>query len=242
MGEKLLAADSWLSVDGRVAGLSLHAERFAAAALHYGVSAETAREAVHRAQEKTPKDGEYFPRVVLNADGFFREVRPAPARLTTAALATAGYDPRTVPEIKGPDLVRLGALRAEVAETGANEAVILAGGIIVDCAYSAICWWRGDVLCAPPAELPRTRSVTWQLVQEIASARGVEVREESARPQDLDGCEVWVLSALHGIRLVTAWVDAAPPHTNQASHANLTLQTDSARRDVWQAAWESLRA
>ena len=41
----------------------------------------------------------------------------------------------------------------------------------------------------------------------IAAALGVPVDEEEARPSQLDGVELWAVNALHGIRLVTAWVD-----------------------------------
>ena len=40
----------------------------------------------------------------------------------------------------------------------------------------------------------------------LAAALGVETRAERMMPSELDGCEVWALNALHGIRMVTAWV------------------------------------
>jgi branched-subunit amino acid aminotransferase/4-amino-4-deoxychorismate lyase len=48
--------------------------------------------------------------------------------------------------------------------------------------------------------------VTRELVLEVAKQSGVSVRLEKATPQSLIGCEVWLLSALQGIRVVTEWV------------------------------------
>jgi hypothetical protein len=31
------------------------------------------------------------------------------------------------------------------------------------------------------------------------------------RPQELDGRETWLVSALHGIRVVTRWANGGPP-------------------------------
>ena len=41
----------------------------------------------------------------------------------------------------------------------------------------------------------------------MAAALGVEIHRERVTPAGLEGTEVWALSALHGIRIVTDWVD-----------------------------------
>jgi branched-subunit amino acid aminotransferase/4-amino-4-deoxychorismate lyase len=100
----------------------------------------------------------------------------------------------------------LGAVRARAAELGAGEAVLCAAdGTLLEGAYSAIVWWRGDDLCVPAADLPVLDSVTRGRVLAEAARRGVAVRHERVTPADLDGCETWSLSALHGIRAVIGW-------------------------------------
>ncbi|MBJ7434159.1 MAG: hypothetical protein JHC62_06960, partial [Microbacteriaceae bacterium] len=41
---------------------------------------------------------------------------------------------------------------------------------------------------------------------------GAPVVSARVRPEDLDGAEVWTLSALHGIRVVTEWRDGPDVH------------------------------
>jgi hypothetical protein len=49
----------------------------------------------------------------------------------------------------------------------------------------------------------------------LAAQRGTAIRFEACTIQELDGVEVWCVNALHGIRVVTAWLGApcaaAPP-------------------------------
>lgn len=222
-------ADSWLSVDGRVLAFAAHERRFADSVEHMGGSREAALTAIGRAREDTPPTGRHFPRVVFADGAFEHTVRAAPERMPTAVLWTSPVDPRTQPEIKGPDLVELGGLRLLAAEHGATEAVIVDDdGHVVEGAYASLAWWRGDALHAPPADVPRVRSVTWQAVQAIAASLGVELREEQARPDDLAGCEIWVMSALHGIRGAAAWVGGPEPAAPE-------------RAPLWQARLEALR-
>ena len=49
--------------------------------------------------------------------------------------------------------------------------------------------------------------VTERALVTAATALGVEVVREHVTPAELDGTEVWALNALHGIRIVTRWVD-----------------------------------
>ena len=103
-------------------------------------------------------------------------------------------------------MLRLSARRCRTL--GAEEAVILTDdGYVVEGAYSALLWWRGDILCGPPASIssgstasPRERA------HARGGARGRDVRG-GRDPAELDGTEVWALSALHGTRIVTSWVD-----------------------------------
>lgn len=224
----IVAIDSWLSVRGQVLAFSAHVDRFARAVEAAGGSRDDAEAAIFSAREETPLDGEFFPRVEcsLNAGQFSFEhsVRVSPARLTSAVLWTSPLDPRQQPSVKGPDLAELAGLRLLAAEHGANEAVILAHDAVVEAAHSSIAWWRGDTLCFPDDALPRVDSVTWQVVRTLAMSLGVPLAPERSSPDELAGCEVWVMSALHGIRGVTGWVDGpdlAVPERHELWQARL---------------------
>ncbi|RII86860.1 hypothetical protein DZF98_16300, partial [Clavibacter californiensis] len=183
-------------------------------------------------------DGAWFPRVeaLRGPDGDVARllVRPAPERTASVVLRDHdGPDPRTMPRVKGPDLHALGALRSRASRYGAGEAVILAAdGTIVEGAYSAILWWHGDALAVVEGAVPRIPSVTERSIVALATALGVDVLHERARPADLDGREVWAVSALHGIRLVRGWIDgpatAAEPGRVRAWRTRL----DALRREL----------
>ncbi|UTT62561.1 aminotransferase class IV [Microcella humidisoli] len=206
---RLLAADSWRVVEGRVRGLEAHRARFLAAVGPWRDDAETFwRDAV----AALPRSGDWFPRVELRerAEGtqLSLRLRPTPATGTEVDVATAPHDPRTRPLIKGPDLDALQALRVAVQPSGAGEAIIVdAQGRVVEGAYSGLLWWRGETLVRPADALPRIPSVTVDLVVRAARAAGVPLAEAEARPADLAGCELWVLSALHGLRSARHWID-----------------------------------
>jgi len=210
----IAVADSWLVTEGTVLALDLHRQRF------FGV-ANGLIDDLDRFWSTSiaaiPRTGDWFPRVELQLRGgaplaVFR-LRGAPELSRSVRLAShLGADPRTAPCIKGPDTAALLRIRTEAQANGAGEAVILsADGFVVEGAYSAIFWWRGDVLCAPSPELDRVGSVTARSVIALATALGTEVHFESIVPAELDGCEIWAVSSLHGIRIVTAWLDGPAP-------------------------------
>lgn len=210
-GTPVLVADSFLVDENRTLALDLHRRRFTDAAAHHVAIGEV--EAFWRASlALVPASDAWFPRVELHDRAGARQLvyrhRPAPVRCRSVVLATApGADPRRQPTIKGPDLVAMARLRQLVRPLGADEAVILSpAGEVVEGAYSALLWWRGDTLVAPAPELARIDSVTARSVIALATALGVEVHYDRATPADLDGLEIWALSALHGIRIVTGWV------------------------------------
>ena len=200
------AADSWLVTDGRTLALDLHRSRFLAAAPGGEAFWDAAIAAI-------PREGDWFPRVELQsrrgARLFVLRLRSAPTLTRSVVVAThAGPDPRTRPTVKGPDLESMLRIRTAVQPLGAEEAVILSpDGYVVEGAYSSLVWWRGAILCAPAPELERIDSVTARSLLGMAAALGVETYEESVTPAELDGCEVWALSALHGPRIITKWVD-----------------------------------
>ena len=217
--DRLLVADSWRVVDGRVRGLDRHRARFTASAAEHRTDADEFWRDVVAA---LPRTGDWFPRVELRerADGaqLSLRLRPTPVTSSQVAVATAPHDPRTKPLVKGPDLDALLALRTAVHPSGAGEAIIVdAQGRVVEGAYSGLLWWRGETLVRPSDALPRIPSVTAGLVIDAARAAGVAIDEADARPDDLAGCELWVLSALHGLRTVQRWIDG--PELGDARHA-----------------------
>ncbi|RFA14311.1 hypothetical protein B7R21_06935 [Subtercola boreus] len=134
-------------------------------------------------------------------------MRLAPPLAASAVLRSHdGPEPRSIPSWKGPDLDTLTALRDAARADGIDDLVLLGqGGEIIDGTTTALLWWRGDTLSAPPADLVRVDSVTAKSVRVLAAALGVTVSEERATPADLAGTELWAVNALHGIRVVTSW-------------------------------------
>lgn len=229
----LLAADSFLVEEGRVLALGLHRSRFAETAREQGFRDPYELDAYWEAAiAALPREGACFPRFELvRAREALRlrfRLRTAPERTRSLVVATADADPRRVPHLKGPDIDRLSALRQAAQRRGAQEAVILDGGHVSDGATTALLWWRGGTLYAPPFELPRVDSVAARTVRGIAAALGVPVEEEAVRPSQLDGALLWAVNALHGIREVTSWVDGP------------ALATDPTRTDAWRARFAAL--
>ncbi|MET1043534.1 MAG: aminotransferase class IV [Microbacteriaceae bacterium] len=213
MSEVALAvADSWLVTEGTSLALDLHRHRFSRTARDFLAESEIAA-FWDAAVAGIPHTGNWFPRVELQLRTgvplLVARARPAPQLHRSIVLATnQGADPRTTPSVKGPDLDALIRLRTSAQARGAKESVILSpDGFVVDGATTAILWWRGDALCVPSPELARVDSVTAKVVVGLAIARGIDVLYESVTPAELDGIEVWAVNALHGIRIVTGWVD-----------------------------------
>ena len=198
----LLAADSFLVAEGKVRGSALHRSRFGSSCARYGVPVDEFWNAEVAA---FPQQGKWFPRFELHDDlSLTLSIRPAPPlRHDVTVEVHRGPDPRRQPLVKGPDLDVLGALR----EQSAADEVLLTGpgATILEAAYAAVMWWEGDVLCTPPRGLPVLPSVTVALIRGMAE----HVAERARRVEDLDGAEVWLVNALHGIRPVRAWIGSA---------------------------------
>lgn len=208
----LLVADSWLVADGAVRALDLHWERFARSCAREGVDVAALRVALATA---LPRRGRWFPRIELRADGALRlDVRPAPG---VAADVVVGWmfdapDPRRAPRRKGPDLELLGTLREQAAAHGADEALLADGeGRLLEGAYSSLLWWEGDELWAVPDDAPILPGITRRLLLALAGPAGIDVRFRRPAPAELRSREVWLTSALHGIRtLAPGGADDAP--------------------------------
>jgi branched-subunit amino acid aminotransferase/4-amino-4-deoxychorismate lyase len=210
----LRVADSFLVAEGKVRGIDLHRDRFTTSCTTLGVAAG---EFWDESLSRLPLTGRWFPRFEL-ADELALQIRPAPATGGRIRVAVHdGPDPRTNPRVKGPDLAVLGELKARAASAYGADEVLLTGldGVVLEAAYSGVLWWEDDVLCVPPGDRSVLPSVTVKLLRQIAASRGVEVAERARTAAQLPGLEVWLVSALHGIRPVEAWLAAptglAPP-------------------------------
>jgi hypothetical protein len=112
-------ADSWLMVDGAVAGLERHIDRFTGSVRHAFPELDIDSFA-RAALAALPRTGRWFPRIEAIDDGgplLRLRVREAPEPLTHATLATAPRDPRTAPTVKGPNAEALGELRDRACGT-----------------------------------------------------------------------------------------------------------------------------
>jgi branched-subunit amino acid aminotransferase/4-amino-4-deoxychorismate lyase len=211
---ELLAADSWLVVDGRVRGVERHWARFAATCHEHGVEPDALAALRADVEDAVPSEGRWFPRVELRPDGELAvRVRPAPPRDATVVAWLADVpDPRRSPRHKGPDLERLAALRERAAAHGAGEAVLAdPDGRLLEGAFTSLLWWEGETLCAVPDDAPILPGVTRALLLELAGGRGTPVAQRRPMPRELAGRETWLVSALHGIRAVVRWADGGPP-------------------------------
>jgi branched-subunit amino acid aminotransferase/4-amino-4-deoxychorismate lyase len=211
---ELLAADSWLVVDGRVRALDPPRERFAATCRAHGVGPAALAELRSRVEGAVPSEGRWFPRLELRADGELAfQVRPAPPREPTVVAWVADVpDPRRAPRRKGPDLERLSALRERAAAHGAGEAVLAdADGRLLEGAFTSLLWWEGETLWTVPDDAPILPGITRALLTELARERDTPLAQRRPALRELADRETWLVSALHGIRAVTRWADGGPP-------------------------------
>lgn len=203
-----VVVDSWLVHDGQARAINAHCARFSASVQAAGIDGVDAF--WHRALSVVPPTGSWFPRVEADERGrLLLRMRTAPPLQAEARLWVAGEDRRRSPCVKGPDLPELLDLRAQALDHGANEAVLTRGGIVVEGATTCLLWWEGNTLCRPDPRLPSLPGITSGLVIQQARVLGIDVADRSVTPQDLQGREVWALNALHGLRPVTGWADAA---------------------------------
>ncbi|MBX3195089.1 MAG: aminotransferase class IV [Microbacteriaceae bacterium] len=232
------AADSWLVTDGRVRGLELHRTRFMTSIPRGRYRQVDPGAFWDASMAALPRTGAWFPRVELRTQllrpQLLLRVREAPELKRSIVLAThTGRDPRTAPRFKGPDLEAMVRLRTRAQARGADEAVQLSPqGHVADGSTTSIAWWRGDALCVPAADIERIDGVTLRSVVALATALGIDVLYESVRPEELDGLEVWALNALHGIRIVTSWIDGPATAEEPGRLADWRARLDALRHPL----------
>lgn len=189
-------ADSWRHSSGSTNGLSLHIERFTRTAgpLPAGFV---------DAMLPLLSEGELFPRIALSSGLLLLDVRPAPSpRPTTSLTYTQAPDPRTQPEVKGPDFGSLRTYRDRYQVAGTDDTVVVdKHGAMLETTTGALVMWDGDTLCIPDGVwLP---SVTLHQVVARAEKLDMRVERRQLKPELAAKHPLWFLNSLHGISPVS---------------------------------------
>ncbi|GAA2974057.1 aminotransferase class IV [Actinokineospora diospyrosa] len=204
--DDLLAADSWLVLDGTVRGLHWHHRRFQQASTETGHGDTTSFWAAVVAA--LPSEGILFPRVELTSAGKFQlRVRPSPPLGKSIRIHRVDHlDERKLPRRKGPDLALLGEIREQARAAGADESLIVDGqGHVLESATASLLWWENDTLCIPDEDLPVLDGVTTRVIIEHAHGLGISIGRRRRQPHQLVDKEAWLVNALHGLRPIVAW-------------------------------------
>jgi len=185
-------ADSWRHSNGRANGLHLHLERFAR-------SAGPLPDGFVDKLMPLLRDGELFPRIALSQGLLLLDVRPAPPpRSSTTLTYTQAPDPRTRPEVKGPDFAAFHAYRSRYQVEGTDDTMIVdRHGAMLETTTGALVMWDGDTLCVPDGVwLP---SITLRQVVSRAERLGIRIERRRLTPELAAERPLWFLNSLHGI-------------------------------------------
>ncbi|MEV6705967.1 aminotransferase class IV [Micromonospora wenchangensis] len=228
-----VVADSWLLTDGRARAYRLHWQRFAAAVRRFGVSAHRVASFGTSVTTALPRSGVWFPRIELHLVPTQRlalRLRPAPPRVGQArGWLWPHPDPRRLPHLKGPDFEELEKIRAAAHDADADEALLCdEHGLVREGAFSTIYWWSSGVLHTPPEDGRILPGVTRRLLLDRCAELGMPVRHRLPSVAELLDSEVWITSALHGIRVLTR-INGEP-----------TAPVDARRLHDWRAHLDAL--
>lgn len=211
----LLVADSWLAREGRVRALQLHRKRFFSSCEQLaGLNEKDIDPFWEIALEKVPQTGCWFPRIEmagsLKKPVFQIRIRKAPLVHQTVRLSDRRItDFRKAPRHKGPDLKEMLTIREKIVETDADEGILTTPkGFLLEGLTTSIIWWENETLCTVPPSHRILPGVTAQLIQSLATEKHTRIAHRLRKPQDLNGCEVWAVNALHGIRQAIDWKHA----------------------------------
>ena len=185
-------ADSWRHSSGRTNGLELHLQRFSR------VAGPLPEGFVDRLMPLL-HEGELFPRIALSQGLVLLDVRSAPPpRPSTSLTYVCAPDPRTQPEVKGPDFGAFRAYRSRYQREGTDDTVIVdKHGAVLETTTGALVMWDGDTLCLPDGVwLP---SVTLHQVVSRAERLGIRIERRRLKPELAAEHPLWFLNSLHGI-------------------------------------------
>jgi branched-subunit amino acid aminotransferase/4-amino-4-deoxychorismate lyase len=211
----LLVADSWLIRAGRARWAERHLARFLAASFDYTETEivlsflDIASHTLGAIEDAWPRL-ELQPGTATEPPSLALRIRPVPpiAAQPASVWLFPQADPRRAPRIKGPDLDLGRQLRAQ-APAGCDEVIVRGGdGLLREGVWSSLVYWRGDQLVAPPPDAAVLPGITRDGLLELAQADGIGVQRRSETLDRLDGCEIWLLSAVQGIRPVARWIGA----------------------------------
>lgn len=222
----LFVADSFLVSDGTAVDIDAHLRRFSQSAQRQGLL-RPIDSFLNAVVALIPRKGNIFPRIELTERGELEiRIRNAPVLTSTITVLNATKDPRTTPEIKGPDIPALAELQENVKAFGADEAIIVnSAGQIIDGSTTCLVWVEGEKVYQPPREFSRVSSVT---VAQLEKILGKPLEEQSRSSSELHGCEIYALNSLHGIRSVSAWLEGP------------TLVQNPNRLETWRNAYNEL--
>ncbi|WP_160166743.1 aminotransferase class IV [Nocardiopsis kunsanensis] len=178
-----------------------------------------------------------FPLVTLREGQLTYKLRPlSPDALRTTVTVWTPEEPdsRRVPWHKGPEFPLQTSLQRQAKSHGAEEALMIgADGILREGAYSSVVHWVDGalVVSSAPQRLP---SVTESAVVRAAISSGYPVMRRPCGPREVRAAdEVWTLSSLHGIRVVTAWDGEPVSEAGIAAEFREHLQTFEQDVAMW---------
>ncbi|MCL1886722.1 MAG: aminotransferase class IV [Betaproteobacteria bacterium] len=209
---RLLVADSFLVNNGMARAPELHARRFTASCQSLAnIDAGLLTRFWPLAMRHIPAKGQWFPRLELvgsRKQSFLQiRIRPAPERQNTARLIHCDTrDNRRHPRHKGPDILQLTAQRKNISKKGADEGILCTPSrYLLEGFFSSILWWEKNTLCQTPLSKRILPSITSALIMQIAASHGIATATRFRHLHELNGCETWVVNALHGIRRAINW-------------------------------------
>lgn len=231
---RLLVADSWLVREGSMIALDLHRQRFFnSCCIRHGIDATVLQPLWQEALDLIPATGSWFPRMELAGNSqqpvFQCRIRPAPPiRDSVKLIVCHTADVRQAPRHKGPDIPLLWRLHHQVLASGADEGLMTTSkGFLLEGLTSSILWWERhhgqDVLCAIPDSNRILPGTIRRLMLAIAGKEGIPIAYRLVKPNQLNGHDVWVTNALHGIRPAVVW-DKSPFMPGVSTLSSLRLQ------------------
>lgn len=222
-------ADSFLFRDRRVRAFPLHRERFHRELAILAPQLLPQLNDFYRAcAAELEEEYESFPRFDLYAHSLWLRVRPLPTLTETVDAVTMAFNPDDA-ERKGPNI----AAFTELNRTHGGETLrVDQHGVVVEGATSSLLWWNGETLVRS-ASADRVAGTTEIFLCDAAAQLGYSVQTAEVTPAQLRDTEVWLVNALHGIRLVAMLDghDLAQPEQNRLNRFRATLD----------AAWEPLQ-
>ena len=128
---------------------------------------------------------------------------PAPRVLTLAILEPNDAPVPALPSVKSCSAVAHVLCARAAARRGAEEAVRVAGGHVLEASASNLFWIHDGVLCTPSASLPLSPGVTRSVVLHVAREAGWEIREaEFDRAALVRAGSAFLTNAVRGVEPV----------------------------------------